>query len=119
MDYHAFILTRVKELVDRGASTEDAVRGIAGTADGHRGRGGDDRGLRRLRLAADDRHQADGGRLAVAVLLDATVIRGVLLPASMTLLGKWNWYLPRRLQWIPELDHAPDLEEIEALERAA
>ena len=60
-----------------------------------------------------------GVGLAVAVLLDATVIRGVLLPASMTLLGKWNWYLPRRLQWIPELDHAPDLEEIEALERAA
>ena len=59
-----------------------------------------------------------GVGLAVAVVLDATVIRGVLLPASMTLLGKWNWYLPHWLEWIPELDHAPDFEEIEALNRA-
>jgi RND superfamily putative drug exporter len=43
--------------------------------------------------------------LAFAILVDATIIRGVLLPASMKLLGDWNWYLPRWLQWIPELDH--------------
>jgi RND superfamily putative drug exporter len=47
-----------------------------------------------------DLKQAGVG-LAVAVLLDATVIRGVLLPASMKLLGDWNWYLPRWLDWIP------------------
>jgi uncharacterized membrane protein YdfJ with MMPL/SSD domain len=41
--------------------------------------------------------------LAVAVLIDATIIRGVLLPASMKVLGDWNWYLPRWLEWIPEL----------------
>ena len=41
--------------------------------------------------------------LAVAVLLDATLIRGVLLPAAMKLLGDWNWYLPRWLEWLPRL----------------
>ncbi len=121
MDYHVFILTRVKELVDRGTATEDAVRaGIAGTA-------GTVTAAAAVMIAVfgvfaslrtiDIKQMGVG--LAVAVLLDATVIRGVLLPASMKLLGGWNWYLPRWLEWIPELDHAPDLEEIEALERAA
>ena len=48
-----------------------------------------------------------GVGLAVAVLIDATIIRGVLLPASMKLLGDWNWYLPRWLGWLPKLEHAP------------
>ena len=47
---------------------------------------------------------AEGG-YAAAILLDATVIRGVLLPATMKLLGDWNWYLPRPLQWLPEISH--------------
>ena len=42
-----------------------------------------------------------GVGLAVAILLDATIIRAVLLPATMKLLGEWNWYLPRWLQWLP------------------
>jgi RND superfamily putative drug exporter len=46
-----------------------------------------------------------GVGLAFAIFIDATLIRGVLLPATMKLLGDWNWYLPRWLQWIPELDH--------------
>jgi putative drug exporter of the RND superfamily len=46
-----------------------------------------------------------GVGLAAAVLIDATVIRGVLLPATMKLLGEWNWYLPRRLNWLPRLAH--------------
>ncbi|MDX6638763.1 MAG: putative drug exporter of the superfamily, partial [Solirubrobacterales bacterium] len=41
--------------------------------------------------------------LATAVLLDATIVRGVLLPASMKLLGAWNWYLPRWLEWLPRV----------------
>src|ERR1700754_2105922 len=49
--------------------------------------------------------QQMGLGLAFAIFVDATIIRGVLLPASMKLLGDWNWYLPRWLQWIPELDH--------------
>jgi RND superfamily putative drug exporter len=42
---------------------------------------------------------------AVAVLIDATVIRAVLLPATMKLLGEWNWYMPRWLEWVPTLNH--------------
>jgi RND superfamily putative drug exporter len=41
--------------------------------------------------------------LAVAILIDATIVRAVLLPASMKLLGDWNWYLPKRLQWLPKV----------------
>ena len=44
-----------------------------------------------------------GVGLAVAVLIDATIIRGVLLPATMKLLGDWNWYLPRWLEWLPKM----------------
>jgi RND superfamily putative drug exporter len=48
-----------------------------------------------------------GVGLAAAVLLDATVIRGVLLPAVMALLGEANWYLPKWLTWLPKIDHEP------------
>ena len=47
-----------------------------------------------------------GVGLAVAVLLDATIVRAVLLPATMKLLGTWNWYLPRSLHWLPRV-HVP------------
>ena len=43
--------------------------------------------------------------LAAAVLIDATIVRAVLLPATMKLLGDWNWYLPRWLEWLPKLEH--------------
>jgi len=43
--------------------------------------------------------------LAAAVLIDATIVRAVLLPAAMKLLGDWNWYLPSWLGWLPRLDH--------------
>jgi uncharacterized membrane protein YdfJ with MMPL/SSD domain len=46
-----------------------------------------------------------GVGLAAAVLIDATVVRAVLLPATMKLLGDWNWYLPRRLSWLPKFEH--------------
>ena len=45
-----------------------------------------------------------GTGLAFAVLLDATVVRAVLLPASMKLLGEWNWWLPKKLNWLPRID---------------
>jgi uncharacterized membrane protein YdfJ with MMPL/SSD domain len=48
-----------------------------------------------------------GVGLAAAVLIDATVVRAVLLPATMKLLGDWNWYLPRWLEWLPKLGHEP------------
>ena len=46
-----------------------------------------------------------GVGLAVAILIDATIVRGVLLPATMKLLGNWNWYLPSWLEWLPRLEH--------------
>ena len=46
-----------------------------------------------------------GVGLAVAILLDATLVRAVLLPAAMKLLGERNWYLPRRLHWLPKWEH--------------
>ena len=45
--------------------------------------------------------------LAVAILIDATIIRGVLLPATMKLLGDWNWYLPSWLEWLPQAGREP------------
>ena len=45
-----------------------------------------------------------GVGLAAAILIDATIVRGVLLPATMKLLGDWNWYLPSWLEWLPRLD---------------
>jgi len=51
-----------------------------------------------------------GVGLAIAVLIDATIVRAVLLPATMKLLGDWNWYLPRRMQRIPRIVREPSLE---------
>jgi uncharacterized membrane protein YdfJ with MMPL/SSD domain len=103
MDYHVFILSRIREGVDDGMSTEQAVRyGITKTA-------GVVTSAALVMVAVFslfgtssslDLKQAGVG-LAVAVLVDATVIRGVLLPASMKLLGDWNWYLPAWLAWLP------------------
>jgi RND superfamily putative drug exporter len=45
-----------------------------------------------------------GVGLATAILIDATIVRGVLLPASMKVLGDWNWYLPSWLEWLPRFD---------------
>ena len=63
-------------------------------------------------LARDVNGQQFGVGLGVAVLIDATIIRSVLLPASMKLLGDWNWYLPRWLEWLPKVgaDEATDAE---------
>jgi uncharacterized membrane protein YdfJ with MMPL/SSD domain len=51
-----------------------------------------------------------GVGLAVAVLVDATIVRAVLLPAMMKLLGDWNWYLPSWLEWLPRLEHGEPVE---------
>jgi uncharacterized membrane protein YdfJ with MMPL/SSD domain len=48
-----------------------------------------------------------GVGLAAAILIDATIVRAVLLPASMKLLGRWNWYLPVWLRWLPRTGHPP------------
>ena len=48
-----------------------------------------------------------GVGLAAAILIDATIVRAVLLPATMKLLGRWNWYLPKALDWLPRLGEVP------------
>jgi len=105
MDYHVFIVSRIKELADRGASTEQAVaRGIAATA-------GTVTAAAAVMVAvfavfatlSTLEIKQMGVGLAVAVLIDATIIRAVLLPATMKLLGRWNWYLPGWLQWLPRI----------------
>jgi len=117
MDYHVFILSRVKELVDGGVSTDEAVtRGIRSTASTVTAAAAVMVGVFAVFASLRTLHiKQMGVGLAVAVLLDATLIRGVLLPAAMKLLGDWNWYLPRWLEWLPSLsaegpsgDEAPE-----------
>jgi uncharacterized membrane protein YdfJ with MMPL/SSD domain len=109
MDYHVFILSRVREAVNRGMSNDDAVaHGLKSTA-----------GVvtsaalvmvavfGSFALGSDQLAKQIGIGLAAAILIDATIIRAVLLPATMTLLGERNWYLPRRLGWLPKLEHEP------------
>jgi uncharacterized membrane protein YdfJ with MMPL/SSD domain len=107
MDYHVFILSRIREAFDRGMSTEDAVaHGIKTTA-------GTVSSAALVMVGAfsifatlpilDMKEMGIG--LATAVLIDATIVRGILLPATMKLLGKWNWYLPNWLGWLPRLEH--------------
>ncbi len=107
MDYHVFILSRVRELWDRGVPSDQAVEmGITETA-----------GVVTSAavvmvavfaifgtLSGLDMKQLGVG-LASAILIDATVIRAVLLPAAMTLLGDRNWYLPKSLGWLPRINH--------------
>jgi RND superfamily putative drug exporter len=120
MDYHVFILTRVREAFDRGMTTDEAVSSaVKKTA-----------GVVTsaavvmvfvfaifATLSLLDFKQMGVG-LAFAVLIDATIIRGVLLPASMKLLGDANWYLPKWLEWLPEVSPEPNVgEPLPPLER--
>jgi uncharacterized membrane protein YdfJ with MMPL/SSD domain len=106
MDYHVFILSRIREAYDGGMRTEDAIaHGIKTTA-----------GVvtsaaivmvfvfsifGTLSLIMMKQF---GVGLATAILIDATIVRAVLLPATMKLLGDWNWYLPRWLGWLPRIE---------------
>ena len=109
MDYHVFILSRIKEAVDRGQPTEEAVsHGIKSTAGVVTAAAMVMVGVFAIfaTLSFIDMKQFGVG-LAAAVLIDATLVRGVLLPAAMKLLGDWNWYLPSWLEWLPK---SPELE---------
>jgi RND superfamily putative drug exporter len=109
MDYHIFILSRVREGIDSGMTNDEAVRyGIARTAGVVTSAALVMFGVFSLfgTARALDLKQAGVG-LAVAVLLDATLVRAVLLPASMTLLGDWNWYLPRRFDRVARAGRRP------------
>ncbi|HWM09274.1 MAG TPA: MMPL family transporter [Solirubrobacteraceae bacterium] len=109
MDYHVFILSRVREAVNGGMSNDDAVaHGIKSTA-------GVVTSAALVMVAvfgsfavgSDQLAKQIGIGLAAAILIDATIIRAVLLPATMKLLGERNWYLPQRLGWLPKLEHEP------------
>jgi RND superfamily putative drug exporter len=105
MDYHVFILSRVREGFDRGMSTEEAVsHGIRATAGVVTSAAAVMVGVFSIfaTLSSIDFKEMGVG-LALAVLIDATIVRAVLLPASMKLLGDWNWYLPSWLQWLPHV----------------
>jgi uncharacterized membrane protein YdfJ with MMPL/SSD domain len=107
MDYHVFILSRVREGVDAGMSSEDALRhGITRTAGVVTSAALVMVGVFSLFATAGELELKQAGvGLGVAVLIDATIVRGILLPASMKLLGEANWYLPRRLHWLPGERH--------------
>ena len=105
MDYQVFLLSRIKEAWDRtGDNTLAVTEGVGATA-------GIITGAALIMVAvfagfaAGDlvMFQQMGFGLAVAVLLDATLIRTIMVPAAMKLLGAWNWYLPSWLQWLPHL----------------
>jgi RND superfamily putative drug exporter len=112
MDYHVLILSRVREGVDRGMSTEDAVReGITSTASTVTSAAFVMVAVFSIfaTLSLLDLKEMGVG-LAVAILIDATIVRAVLLPSSMSLLGKWNWYLPDSLEWLPRFRHEVEVE---------
>jgi uncharacterized membrane protein YdfJ with MMPL/SSD domain len=110
MDYHVFILSRVREAYDRGLSNENAVaHGIKTTA----GVVTSAATIMVVTFAVfasmpiiDFKEMGIG--LALAVLIDATIVRAVLLPATMKLLGDRNWYLPSWLGWLPKLEHGSE-----------
>ncbi len=105
MDYHVFLLTRIREEYDKTGDNAEAV------AYGLRTTAGIITGAALIMVAVFTafslgrvtQFQQMGFGLAVAVLLDATIVRTLLVPASMRLLGDWNWYLPRWLGWLPQL----------------
>ncbi len=107
MDYHVFILSRIREAFDRGMSTEQAVsHGIKTTAGVVTSAALVMVGVFSIFATLQFMFLKEFGvGLAIAVLVDATIVRGVLLPATMKLLGDWNWYLPSWLEWLPRLDH--------------
>lgn len=107
MDYHVFVVSRIREARMRGRTTKDAIRhGVVTTA-------GVVTSAAVIMVAvfaifgtlSMQSMKQMGVGLAAAVLIDATVIRGVLLPAVMALLGERNWYLPKWLHRLPDLTH--------------
>ena len=117
MDYHLFILTRIKEARDRGLPSRAAVaRGISVTS----GTITSAASIMVVVFAAFVTLkfvfiQQLGLGLAVAVFIDATVVRSILLPATMQLLGDWNWWLPGFLRWLPHIaiEGGPEITEPE------
>jgi RND superfamily putative drug exporter len=120
MDYHVFILSRVRECYDRGSTTEEAIaHGIKTTAGVVTSAAIVMVGVFSIFavLSIVDFKQMGVG-LAAAILIDATIVRAVLLPATMKLLGEANWYLPKWLEWLPRLEHEREVEADEPVAAA-
>jgi RND superfamily putative drug exporter len=107
MDYHVFVVSRIREAKLQGRTTRDAItHGVVTTA-------GVVTSAAVIMVAvfaifgtlSMQSMKQMGVGLAAAVLIDATIIRGVLLPAVMALLGERNWYFPKWLRWLPDLTH--------------
>jgi RND superfamily putative drug exporter len=116
MDYHVFIISRIREAHDRGMSTEDAVAyGIKATASVVTSAAIVMVGVFSIFGTLNFLFLKEFGiGLAVAVLLDATIVRAVLLPAVMKLLGDANWYMPSWLGWLPQMRHEGVVEPVRA-----
>ncbi|MEU0956124.1 MMPL family transporter [Streptomyces niveus] len=125
MDYHVFVVSRIREARSRGRGTRDAItHGVVTTA-------GVVTSAAVIMVAvfaifgtlSMQSMKQMGVGLAAAVLIDATIIRGVLLPAVMALLGERNWYFPQWLRWLPDLTHdepaAPEPELVTGEESSA
>ena len=105
MDYHVFLLSRIRERYDQTHDNAESV------AYGLRATAGLITGAALIMVAVFGgfasgdviSNQQVGFGLAVAVLLDATIVRTILVPATMRLLGKWNWYYPSFLEWVPRI----------------
>ena len=114
MDYHVFVLSRVREAHDKGMNTDDAIAfGIKSTAGVVTSAAIVMVGVFAIfgMLQAMIFKQFGVG-LAAAILIDATIIRAILLPATMKLLGDWNWYMPKWLEWIPHFGEGEKLEPV-------
>jgi uncharacterized membrane protein YdfJ with MMPL/SSD domain len=116
MDYHVFILSRIRESYDRGMGTEEAIsHGIKSTAGVVTSAAIVMVGVFAIFGALQAMiFKQFGVGLASAILIDATIVRAILLPASMKLLGDWNWYLPKWLEWLPHLEHGEKVEPVES-----
>ncbi len=122
MDYHVFLLSRIREEYDKtGDNTEAVGYGLRTTA-------GVITGAALIMVAVFTGFAAGrlgplqqmGFGLAVAVFIDATIVRTLLVPSGMRLLGDWNWYLPKWLEWLPKINvegHEPTMEQPELPER--
>jgi putative drug exporter of the RND superfamily len=106
MDYHVFVVSRIREAFQRGAGMDEAI------SVGNKSTAGVVTSAAVVMVGVFSifgtlsllmfKHFGVG--LAAAILIDATVVRGVLLPATMKLLGERNWYLPRWLEWLPRFE---------------
>ncbi|HET9322676.1 MAG TPA: MMPL family transporter [Gaiellaceae bacterium] len=116
MDYHVFVLSRVREAYDGGMSTDDSIaHGIKSTAGVVTSAAIVMVGVFAIFATLQMMiFKQFGVGLAAAILIDATIIRAILLPATMKLLGDWNWYLPKWLEWIPHFEHGEKLEPVKA-----